>query len=51
MERSTINFVDVKKQIDKIDVKVDHKELVDIYYRLLLLHFVETILYSTSEEK
>jgi hypothetical protein len=38
-------------KIDKIDIKAEHKKLIDIYYRLELLYFVKALLCSSSFEK
>jgi hypothetical protein len=35
-------------RIDKIDVKREHKELIDLFYRLELKHFLQVLLYRRS---
>jgi hypothetical protein len=37
--------------IDKIDVKAEPRELVDLYYRLELLYFVKVLLCQNSENR
>ena len=32
--------------IDKIDVKAEHRELIDLYYKIELLHFTQVLLFS-----
>lgn len=36
--------------IDKIDVKTEHKELIELYHRMELYYFVQALLYPQSEE-
>lgn len=33
-------------RIDKIDVKRDHKELIDLFYRMELRAFIQTLLHE-----
>jgi hypothetical protein len=35
--------------IDKIDVKAEHQLLIDLHYRLELLHFIQRVLHKGSE--
>lgn len=40
----------MESNIDKIDVKRDHKELIDLFYRLELLHFIQVLLENQDKE-
>lgn len=36
----------MEQQIDKIDVKRDHKELIALYYKIELRNFLQRLLYE-----